>query len=583
MRRSKSWMWIWSIAMFAVALAPLAADGGAEPADRAAAPWRQPTALVLSQDNRWLYTANRRSASLSAVDLQTHQAVDCCRIGGQPEAMARLSDGRLAIADGEGNRLVVLRMQGSEVLERSESPAGDEPRQLVASRKRGVVWASLRSECALQAFDLDSSRELYRTPLDFPPHCLALSEDETVVLAADAYRGGIASVDAESGRVLAARTFPGTNIRGLAFEPGSASFVFAHQIISERSIIDRELVRWGAFITNNVRRVRMEVLLDREADVVLASDLHFVGDFGHGAGDPGRLVLPSDDTAILCLSGVNEVGLDTHWPYRMTRVRVGRRPVDAVVDREGARAYVANQFDDSISVVDLKRREVAATIALGPRPAETAAMRGEVHFHDASLSLDNWYSCHTCHTDGHTNGSNADTSADGRDGAPKNTPSLLGAAATRPWSWTGRFDRLEEQIANTLEHTMQSRASSGSRTADLAAYLATLEPRPPRGTDPEERNLAEAGRIVFEQRGCNDCHAGPLLTSEDSFDVGLDDGIAGNTRFNPPSLRGVGRTAPYFHDGRAKSLEEVLRAHPPEAPPLTGSEAERLLAYLRSL
>jgi cytochrome c peroxidase len=34
----------------------------------------------------------------------------------------------------------------------------------------------------------------------------------------------------------------------------------------------------------------------------------------------------------------------------------------------------------------------------------------------------------------------------------------------------------------------------------------------------------------------------------------------GETQFDPPSLRGIGQQGPYFHDGRAKTLDEVLKS-----------------------
>ncbi len=387
---------------------------------------------------------------------------------------------------------------------------------------------------------------------------------------------------AKTGEIITIHRYPATNIRGLAFTLDGQELVFTHQIISENSMIERESVRWGAFITNNVRRIPRAILLDPTADAVTASELGFVGGFGHGAGDPGKLLYARADRVLICLSGVNEIGIDTGWPLRFDRIHVGRRPVDIAIDRDAKTAYVVNMFDDAISIVDLDKQQVVGSISLGPLPEETSAMRGEILFHDASLSLDNWYSCQSCHTDGDTNNSNADTFSDGGFGSPKNTPSLRGVAQTGPWSWVGKFQTLEEQVSSTIEHTMQSNRVSRRMAEDLAAYLATLEPRParPTSTDP----LMAEGRIVFEKQGCAECHAGQRLTKDSLEDVGMDDGLAGHHLFNPPSLRSVKQTAPYFHDGRAKSLEEVIDrfGHRIQEPLSTETRAA-LLAYLKGL
>jgi cytochrome c peroxidase len=75
------------------------------------------------------------------------------------------------------------------------------------------------------------------------------------------------------------------------------------------------------------------------------------------------------------------------------------------------------------------------------------------------------------------------------------------------------------------------------------------------------------------QRGadCFHCHGGMLFTDHQFHDNGLDlapsdPGRAGVTRRNSdrgkfvtPTLRNIARTAPYMHDGRFQTLEEVVR------------------------
>jgi len=74
---------------------------------------------------------------------------------------------------------------------------------------------------------------------------------------------------------------------------------------------------------------------------------------------------------------------------------------------------------------------------------------------------------------------------------------------------------------------------------------------------------------------CGHCHNGPLLTTNDYFNNGLDgvsdlndfedlgrgevtDYIFDNGKFRAPSLRNIALTAPYMHDGRFETLEEVI-------------------------
>jgi cytochrome c peroxidase len=96
--------------------------------------------------------------------------------------------------------------------------------------------------------------------------------------------------------------------------------------------------------------------------------------------------------------------------------------------------------------------------------------------------------------------------------------------------------------------------------------------------------------MVFQstKAGCARCHPAPLFTDGKKHDVGL--GSKGDMypTYNPPSLRGVHDRIRYLHDGRANSLEEVLRGpHNPARVSgngeLTDEELRDLLAYLKSL
>jgi mono/diheme cytochrome c family protein len=299
---------------------------------------------------------------------------------------------------------------------------------------------------------------------------------------------------------------------------------------------------------------------------------------GHGAADPAALAVSPDGTKVLiALAGAHQLLLvdRTLGPrpspadvlplgdaQRLTAVDVGRTPVALVLDPGGTIAVTADAMADTLSVVGIEGMSLVATVRLGPSASEgTADRRGEALFRDGRRALDRWMSCASCHADGHTNGLNFDTLGDGTYGGPKNTPALLGVGATGPFSWTGRVSTLGEQVHQSLSTTLHGPQPEAGPVDDLTAYLATLAPPPPRRRpdDPDVRR----GERVFRARRCDSCHVPPLYTSPAARDVGLEDGAAGHRRFNPPSLRGVARTAPYLHDGRAATLGAVLDVHSP--------------------
>ena len=109
----------------------------------------------------------------------------------------------------------------------------------------------------------------------------------------------------------------------------------------------------------------------------------------------------------------------------------------------------------------------------------------------------------------------------------------------------------------------------------LAAYCNSLEPTlSPHADGPGKLGLAaERGRVLFESPavGCAGCHSGPMYTDSRldakpfrTHDVGTGRGDPAETlgpAFDTPTLVGVYRTAPYLHDGRARTLRDVLTTH----------------------
>jgi YVTN family beta-propeller protein len=265
-------------------------------------------------------------------------------------------------------------------------------------------------------------------------------------------------------------------------------------------------------------------------------------------------------------------------------VALGGRPSQLVVSFEGTRVFVADELSDTISIVDVKDASRVAEISLGPRPELSLADRGERLFYDGHLSHDGWMSCHSCHTDGHSNGLLNDNLGDGGFGAPKRVLSLLGVGRTGPWAWNGEIAELEDQIKKSIETTMRGPKPKDDQAQALAAFLRTLTPAPPLNPKSASDQAAiKRGREIFAARQCGRCHTPPDYTSEGTYDVGLKDQF-NYAKFNPPSLRGVGQRDALFHDNRAANLEEVLGRfkHQIEGE-LPDKDLADLLAFLRSL
>ena len=99
---------------------------------------------------------------------------------------------------------------------------------------------------------------------------------------------------------------------------------------------------------------------------------------------------------------------------------------------------MANYFSDTLNEVNLAANPLRAeSIPLGAAPQMTTTRLGELYFNDATLCLQGWQACSSCHShDGRVDGLNWDLLNDGI-GNPKNSKSLLLAHATPPSMYLG--------------------------------------------------------------------------------------------------------------------------------------------------
>jgi len=234
---------------------------------------------------------------------------------------------------------------------------------------------------------------------------------------------------------------------------------------------------------------------------------------------------------------------------------------------------------------------------------------GFMLFNDPKLSSDGQTSCQSCH-DLKSNGAETtrvSTSVNGT--GTRNSPTVFNVSLNTRFFWDGRAVNLANQIDgpihdplemnNTWENITQYVADTpkyqayfyqlynNKITADniklaLISFMETLNtPDAPfdlylQGNLSAISDTAKIGWHKFQKLGCIVCHqdrniGGNLfqrfgnISDEQSLDTETDTGrfaVTGNPRdkfvFRVASLRNVAKTAPYFHDGRAETLEDAI-------------------------
>jgi hypothetical protein len=173
---------------------------------------------------------------------------------------------------------------------------------------------------------------------------------------------------------------------------------------------------------------------------------------------------------------------------------------------------------------------------------------------------------------------------------------------TEPFKWNGGNPDIPTECGPRTEmYFWRSEQYDGRVLADLALYMRGLPARPNRWRLPDgeltpsqergkalfERAVDRFGKPIPETNRCSYCHSGPKGTSQKSFDVGTKKPTDNSGLLDTPQLTNTALTAPYLHDGSARTLEEIWTVYNPEdkhgrTNDLTKDELNDLIEYLRT-
>jgi cytochrome c peroxidase len=520
------------------------------------------------------------------------------RCGRKPSAVACSGDGRRAAVSNLWSGTVSLfQVENASLQTRGEIAVGPLPRGSVFSPDGATLYVAVADEVV--QCDWQAKKVTRRLSAVREPRSLALSSDGRWLAAVGSRSATVHCWDLRTGKLHWQRKIEDAfNLRGLAFSPDGKAVVCAHGV--RRSFpVSRENIEKGWVIDSRLTRLP----LDPGAQPPLQQIA--LDTFGRAVGDPHGVAYTADGRHLAVTgSGTHELLLldAAHVPWaggdpgdlidaaltqgehKMHRILLGGRPL-AIVPMSGSRLVVANYLLDAVQIVNAAAGKLLRTIRLGAPATPSPARVGEALFYDATRSHNQWFSCHTCHTEGHTCGLTFDTLNDDSYGNPKLTPTLRNVTKTGPWTWHGWQKDLGAAVKKSLTETMFGPEPTTGEIKSMVAFLATLD-HPPNPNQPSA--ASQRGEALFRGKArCIHCHKGEHYTSEGIYDVGLEPDGSPYRLWNPPSLRGVWDRGPYLHDGRAATLLDLLRTHHvPEklgGEALTNEERKDLVAFLRSL
>ncbi|MEY4177145.1 MAG: hypothetical protein RLY70_719 [Planctomycetota bacterium] len=566
---------------------------------------RSPVDVVLAGDERWLATANQTSHTVSLVRVADGVVLDEVAVGERPAALARTPDSRrLLVTSAYAGELTVLEVAGDRLRVERRIEIGYEPTGVAVANDGQRAYVARASNGQVVEVELQSGRITHEIPVGRWPRYLALSPDGTRLAVGVSGDRGVAVVDTAARKMLYQEQFHGINLGHMQVSRDNKQVYFPWAAYRHNAITP-QMIRLGWVLGSRLARVRLDEETRREAISLDVPGKAVADPFGVGlTPDEKWLLTAASGTQELLVYRLEDLPLKPYAnldlvdpalarnPNRFWRIPLGGRPMGMRVGADGQFAYVANYLDNSVQVVDIHGKEIARRIFLGGPAEPSLARRGEAIFYDGKRSLDQWYSCHTCHYEGGSNAERMDTFNDGTPNTFKTVLPLYNLNDTAPWTWHGWQTDLRDAMRASLSGTMLGPEPTDDDVEAVLTYLTHLKspPNPHRGPKNTVSAAAQRGEQVFrgEKANCIRCHAGPQFTDGKIHDVGLGAPTDRYDGYNTPSLRGVFRKVRLLHDGRAHSLEEVLAGdHNPEKVTgkgaLTPAEQSDLIEYLKTL
>ncbi|UQA59123.1 cytochrome C peroxidase [Polyangium aurulentum] len=607
------------------------------------APMRQGATVALARigDRTIAYVADEDDANVHTVDVKTGAELGTSKLKGTPSQLLVAPDGRVMVALKDQAAVEVLEPgeDASAPLEsRCVVPTPVEPVALATTPDDGAVLVTSGWGAALTAYDTASMTRMYEVPLAREPRAVVVSDDGKKAFVAHVVGSRMSVVDlvakrasiVDVGGAEVSRGFGrGTLLdlvddsavdrRGcqgyaLAKSTSVSGRIFAPQVLVDPGRADQRSEGYGSGNGMNPPEVAAIAVIDEDLARPMAESVSVKPSLHQMTGNARPIpqcLLPraaavdaaSRSLFVACagIDAVVEYDAGAADPQHAERRRfpVASGPTGIAIDPVGRRAVVWSQFDRTLNVIPLgapgaesafgEEPQQTVRVALS-REAGTAATAdlelGRKLFHmtgDARISSDG-RACASCHPDGRDDALTWAT-PDG----PRQTPMLAGRLReTAPYGWMGNGESVKDHLASTFQR-LGGVGLSGRELDALVAFATSLRAPATGSAQTEDAVLVERGRAVFHssETGCASCHSdGNGYTDRSAHDVASRAAADIVPAFDTPSLRFVGGTAPYFHDGRYPTLRAMLVGADGKmghTKGLSQNDLDALEAYLRSL
>lgn len=611
--------------------------------------------IIMSKDERYIYTANLDADTVSIVDAESKKIEKEIKVGKEPRQLTLSPDESLLyVSCMHDDRVDVIDLEKKKVVKRLKTEI--EPFGLVTSPDGKLLYVSNFRSGTVSILDIEKEKEIQSIAIGDRPRTLAMTADGKKLYVPHYLDGKISVVDLAHNKVqktiqLAAspdkedrkksQGIPNTLEQFVIAPDGKTAWVphlltnvdtpihFQETIFPAVSVIDlekdEEIVAGRKELFEE-----MDVQDSKNATIIMANPYDVAFDAN---GTKAFVIMSgSEDLVVFDLTRGGNAS-------QVVRRIPGDNPRGVIFSKKKDVLFVHNAMSHDMAVLQAPEENSYAKVKLtnervkliGNDPLSALVREGKTIFYSGntdefaeSITGNNWMSCASCHSDGDINSLTLTTVK-----GPRNVPSNVLTTKTGLFMWDGSRDDFTDYI-----HTVQG--EMGGMTdldpgkpipADVQhmydALFAFLDdpasfpvPKSPYRENGKLTKTAQRGEELFNGKGnCLSCHGGDYFTASVQaidasgnlttantqflYDIGTvnanDKDWAGDaraafsnprsgTKFDPPTLRGVWATAPYLHDGSAKTVEEAIEKHQyEERNTLSKKEVQAIASYVKSL
>lgn len=589
-----------------------------------------PFNLAVSKDGDRLYVVAQEDNSLIVVDPQKNKVLKKIPVGNLPHSVILSNDEKKAYVSNQwSNNVSVIDLSSLKVVDTLKTGNGPAGLSLSADNKFLFVVNSYAS--SISVLDLSTGEERKRFDAGNNPTGTQLSPDgKTLIVTSrraliapygDTLKTELTVVDESTQRIRERRNIESAYImENVAFTPKGdlaiVTMVRPKNYVPSIQVENGFMMTYGFAVIEQKENGRIiQLLLDEPNayypdpfDIVITPDgkKAFISNSGVNTIsvvniDSVRSLIAESSNELL-QSYSNNLGISSR--YVIKRIKTGANPKGLILSTDGKLLYVAEQLEDRISVINTGNLETITTIDLGGPKKITFARQGRRLFSNSGHTFQNQFDCYTCHPDMHEDGLVYNMASKDMGRNLTNTQSLRDISETAPFKWNGKNQTVYKQdgirfstvLTRTEQFSYHDLDAITSYIMTGIAYPPNLEYNP-NGELTEsqlsgkaffERTTDNFGKEIPENNRCITCHTPPYFTNKKMAYVQTlarsDDSIL----FDTPHLNNIYASAPYLHDGRAATLEEIWTKYGKTEKhgvvnDLTKIQLNNLIDYLKSL